>query len=132
VLVLLGGVAVAGVLGNKHDELPPVDLSTLTASSTQTTIAAAPLDPEPYAGTDGLVVHPKAETALYTAPAAEAFAKIGPRQFGATWLPVVEKTEPVDRLDPGRESGSRRFGVPDPCAHRLADHRVVRAGQAAR
>jgi len=95
VLVLLGGVAVAGVLGNRHhdDELPPVDFAKLTASSTQTTIPAAPLDPEPFAVTDGLVVHPRAETALYSAPDAEAFGKIAPTQFGATWLPVVEKAD---------------------------------------
>lgn len=92
VLILLGGVAVVGVLGNrKHIE--EVDLSTLASSSTHTTITTAPLDPQPFAGTDGLVVHPRTETALYSAPDAEPFAKIGPAQFGPTWLPVVEQAD---------------------------------------
>jgi lipoprotein-anchoring transpeptidase ErfK/SrfK len=109
VLVVLGAVAVVGVFGNKHDEVPPVDLATLTGASTLTTIASAPLDPEPFSGTDGLVVHPRAEAALYTAPDAEAFAKIAPTQFGATWLPVVEKTDGWVRVllpsKPNRSTG---------------------------
>jgi lipoprotein-anchoring transpeptidase ErfK/SrfK len=89
VLLVLATVAVVGFLGNRKDAAPVVDLTVLPGSSTQTTIATAPLDPEPFAGTDGLVVHPRTQTALYSAPDAEPFAKIGPTQFGPTWLPVV-------------------------------------------
>jgi len=111
VLIVLGAVAVVGVLG---DRKPDVDLSTLIGSSTQTTITTAPLDSEPFAGTDGLVVHPRAETALYSAPDADAFAKIGPTQFGPTWLPVVEQTDGWVRVllpsKPNRSTG----WLPDP------------------
>ncbi|MEV8371148.1 L,D-transpeptidase [Kribbella sp. NPDC056861] len=93
VLLVLATVAVVGFLGNRKDAAPVVDLTVLPGSSTQTTIAAAPLDPEPFGGTDGLVVHPRTQTALYSAPDAEPFAKIGPTQFGPTWLPVVSKLD---------------------------------------
>ena len=93
VLILLGIVAVVGILGNRKPAVADVDLTTLASSSTQTTIATAPLDSQPFGGTDGLVVHPRTETALYSAPDAEPFAKIAPTQFGPTWLPVVEKAD---------------------------------------
>ena len=141
VLLVLGAVAVVGILGNRKDAEAAVDLTTLTASSTHTTITTAPLDSHPFAATDGLVVHPRAETALYSAPDGEPFAKIGTTQFGATWLPVVEpvrrlgpgaapvETEPVDRLAARRGPGPGLLGVPDPRAHRVAHDRAVRAGQ---
>jgi len=90
VLLVLGAVAVVGILGNRKHAEAAVDFSTLTGSSTQTTITTAPLDAQPFAGTDGLVVHPRA---LYSAPDADPFAKIAPTQFGPTWLPVVEKAD---------------------------------------
>jgi lipoprotein-anchoring transpeptidase ErfK/SrfK len=106
VLVVLGVVAVVGIRGDRE---PDVDLSTLTSSTTHTIISTAPLDSEPFAGTDGLVVHPRAETAVYTAPDADAFAKIGPTQFGPTWLPVVERTDGWVRVllpsKPNRSTG---------------------------
>jgi lipoprotein-anchoring transpeptidase ErfK/SrfK len=110
VLLLLGVVATVGILGNKKHET--VDLTTLTASTTATTITTAPLDGEPYAGTTGLVVHPRTEAALYSAPdldGADAFGKIGPTQFGPTWLPVVEQTDGWVRVllpsKPNRSTG---------------------------
>jgi lipoprotein-anchoring transpeptidase ErfK/SrfK len=106
VLVVLGAVAVVGVLGNRT---PSVDLSTLASSTTHATISTAPLDPEPFAGTGGLVVHPRVETPVYTAPDADPFAKIGPTQFGPTWLPVVEQTDGWVRVllpsKPNRSTG---------------------------
>ncbi|WBQ08491.1 L,D-transpeptidase [Kribbella sp. CA-293567] len=93
VLLVLATVAVVGFLGNRKDAAAVVDLTVLPGSSTHTTIAAAPLDPEPFGGTDGLVVHPRTQTALYSAPDAEPFAKIGPTQFGPTWLPVVGRAD---------------------------------------
>lgn len=89
VLLLLGGVAAAGILGGEDE----VDFSKLASSTTHATISAAPQDSKPFATTEGLVVHPRAETAVYAAPDAEPFAKIGPRQFGPTWLPVIEKAD---------------------------------------
>jgi len=107
VLVLLGVVAAVGVFGGtKH---AGVDLTTLTASTTATTITTAPLDTQPFTGTDGVVVHPRTEAALYSAPDADAFAKIGPNQFGPTWLPVVEQTDGWVRVllpsKPNRSTG---------------------------
>jgi lipoprotein-anchoring transpeptidase ErfK/SrfK len=106
VLALLGG---AGAFALLDDGTPDVDLTTLAASSTHATISAAPLDNQPFAGTDGVVVHPRAETAVYSAPDAEPFAKIGPTQFGATWLPVVERTDGWVRVllpsKPNRSTG---------------------------
>lgn len=93
VLLVLGAVAVVGILGNRKDAEAAVDLTTLTGSSTHTTLTTAPLDADPFAATDGLVVHPRAQTALYSAPEGEPFAKIGPTQFGPTWLPVVGRSD---------------------------------------
>src|SRR5438876_416332 len=93
VLVLLGVVAAVGIFGNK-DRHKTVDLATLTASTTATTIPTAPVDAQPFSGTGGLVVHPRAEAALFSSPGADdAFGKIGPTQFGPTWLPVVDQTD---------------------------------------
>jgi lipoprotein-anchoring transpeptidase ErfK/SrfK len=107
VLVLLGVVAASGIFGEKDHET--VDLTTLAASTTATTITTAPLDAQPFAGTDGLVVHPRAEAALYSSPDADAFAKVGPTQFGPTWLPVVEKADGWVRVllpsKPNRSTG---------------------------
>ena len=109
VLVLLGVVAAVGIFGNK-DQHRTVDLSTLTASTTATTIAAAPLDTDPYAGTTGVVVHPRSEAALFASPDADdAFGKIAPTQFGPTWLPVVDQTDGWVRVllpsKPNRSTG---------------------------
>lgn len=103
VLVLLGGVAAAGAVGG--DDEP--DLTKLVSSTTHTTIAEAPLDAQPFAATDGLVVHPRTETALYDAPNGDAIAKVGPQQFGPTWLPVVGRSDGwVQVLLPSRPNRS--------------------------
>jgi lipoprotein-anchoring transpeptidase ErfK/SrfK len=109
VLLLLGIVAAIGIFGDK-DHAKAVDLTTLTASTTATTIATAPLDTQPFSGTTGLVVHPRAETALFSSPDADdAFGKIGPTQFGPTWLPVVDQADDWLRVllpsKPNRSTG---------------------------
>jgi lipoprotein-anchoring transpeptidase ErfK/SrfK len=107
VLALLGVVAVVGIRGSNTQQ--KVDLTTLAASTTSTTITTAPLDTAPYAGTTGLVVHPRTEVALFSAPDADAFGKIGPTQFGPTWLPVVEQADGWVRVllpsKPNRSTG---------------------------
>ncbi|HZX07889.1 L,D-transpeptidase, partial [Kribbella sp.] len=110
VLVLLGVVAAIGIFGNKASSAKTVDLSTLTASTTATTIPTAPLDTDPFAGTTGVVVHPRAEAALFSSPDADtAFGKIGPTQFGPTWLPVVDQSDGWVRVllpsKPNRSTG---------------------------
>lgn len=122
VLLVLGTVAVVGILGNRKDAEAAVDLSTLTGSSTHTTITTAPLDSDPFAATDGLVVHPRTETALYSAPEGEPFAKIGPTQFGPTWLPVVGRSDGwVQVLLPSKPNRSTGW---------LRDDGLVRASSA--
>ena len=85
----------------------PVDLSKLPASSTKTTIKAAPLDPRPTKVPKGTVVHPNRMVALYDEPDGTAFAKIGRKQFGDTWLPVVTRNRDwVQVLLPSKPNGS--------------------------
>ncbi|GAA1516745.1 L,D-transpeptidase [Kribbella lupini] len=106
VLAVLG---IAGAVALLDDGKPDVDLTTLAASSTHATISTAPLDSQPFAATDGVVVHPRAETAVFSAPDGEPFAKIGTAQFGATWLPVVERVDGWVRVllpsKPNRSTG---------------------------
>jgi hypothetical protein len=105
VLALLAGAGAAWLFGGTDE----VDLTSLTASTTRTTISAAPLDTRPFAATDGLVVHPRQETAVHDSPEGDAFAKVAPAQFGPTWLPVIEQAEGWVRVllpsKPNRSTG---------------------------
>lgn len=84
-----------------------LDLNALPLSSTKTTIEDAPKDPRPDRVPKGTVVHPKRVVALYDAPDGEPFAKIGPKQFGDTWLPVITRNRNwVQVLLPSRPNGS--------------------------
>lgn len=84
-----------------------VDLSTLRASSTKTAFKDAPKDPRPDNVPKGTVVHPKRVVALYDEPDGTPFAKIGPKQFGDTWLPVITRnTDWVQVLLPSKPNGS--------------------------
>ena len=85
----------------------PVDLSALPESTTHTTVEAAPLDSGPLAATDGTVVHPRREVAVFAAPDGRPIARIGPRQVGETWLPVIaEQPGWVQVLLPSRPNGA--------------------------
>jgi hypothetical protein len=84
-----------------------VDLKSLPLSSTKTTIKAAPKDPRADRTPKGTVVHPKRVVALYDEPDGTPFAKIGPHQYGDTWLPVITRNrEWVQVLLPSRPNGS--------------------------
>lgn len=84
-----------------------VDLRALKLSSTKTVIKAAPKDPRPDRVPKGTVVHPKRMQALYDGPNGTAFAKIGPKQFGDTWLPVITRNQDwVQVLLPSKPNGS--------------------------
>lgn len=86
---------------------PPVDLSVLPQSTTHTTVDAAPMDPGPPEPTDGTVVHPRHEIAVFAAPGGAPIARIGPEQVGETWLPVIaEQPGWVQVLLPSRPNGS--------------------------
>lgn len=83
------------------------DLTALPASTTMSTIKAAPRDPAPDQATAGEVVHPRSMRAVYTRPGGKAFAKVGPEQFGETWLPVIaEKPGWVQVLLPSKPNHS--------------------------
>nr|WP_238993183.1 L,D-transpeptidase [Nocardioides caldifontis] len=92
------------------DERPAknrVTLASLKAATTRTTLPRAPRDPDPQGVTDGEVVHPHSVLPLYAAPGRRPFAKVGPKQFGDTWLPVVERRGGWSRvLLPSRPNGS--------------------------
>lgn len=84
-----------------------IDLKKLPASSTKTTIKAAPKDPRPTKAPKGTVVHPKRMLPLYDEPDGTAFAKIAPKQFGDTWLPVITRNRDwVQVLLPSKPNGS--------------------------
>lgn len=85
----------------------PVDLSVLPESTTHTTIENAPLDTGAPKPTDGVVVHPPREVAVFAAPDGPAIARVGPEQVGPTWLPVIaEQPDWVQVLLPSRPNGS--------------------------
>jgi len=87
--------------------VPAVDMSALPESTTHTTIDAAPQDPGPVVPTDGDVVHPRKQVPVFTAPGGSAIARIGPRQVGDTWLPVIDEQPGwVQVLLPSRPNGS--------------------------
>lgn len=87
------------------DEQP--DLTNLVASSTKSTLNDAPRDPAPRAATDGAIVRPKQATGVYDAPQGSVFGKIGRKQFGPTWLPVIAEEDGwVQVLLPSRPNGS--------------------------
>jgi hypothetical protein len=84
-----------------------ITLASLKVANTHATIPKAPRDPDPQGVTDGEVVHPLQVLPLYAVPGRRPFAKIGPKQFGDTWLPVVERRGGWSRvLLPSRPNGS--------------------------
>jgi lipoprotein-anchoring transpeptidase ErfK/SrfK len=84
-----------------------VDLATLSASTTQARLPRAPQDTEPFATTDGAVVHPRRTLAVYARPGRKPFAKVTRRQMNDTWLPVIGRKGGWTRvLLPSRPNGS--------------------------
>lgn len=96
------------------DELAPVDFGSLKLSDTSTTIRRAPRDQHHAKAPGGQVVHPKKLLAVYNAPDGEPFAKVRPRQYGDTWLPVIDRAPGWLRvLLPSRPNGSTGWVVAD-------------------
>ncbi|MGH3434158.1 MAG: L,D-transpeptidase [Thermocrispum sp.] len=103
-----------------------VDLAALTESSTHTTIGEAPADKRPDEHTDGTVAHPRKLTAVFDAPAGKPIAKVGPKQIGDTWLPVVDKQgDWVQVLLPSKPNGSTGWLRAGDVATSVSDH-VIR------
>jgi len=84
--------------------VPPVrasaaELAKLPRATTFTSIAAAPLDQDPYALTGGLVVHPLEAQVLYAGPGKRPIAVLPATELGApTWVPVVQTSPGWDRV----------------------------------
>ena len=75
------------------------ELARLPRATTFTSIAAAPLDQEPFALTGGLVVHPLAAQVLYAGPGERPIAVLPATELGApTWVPVVETSQGWDQV----------------------------------
>ena len=121
-------LAVAGfvVLGDGDAEgKGRVALAKLTASTTDTTLREAPEDPSPMQATDGEVVHPLRTLPLYAKPGGKPFAKIGPRQMGETWLPVVDRRGGWSRvLLPSRPNGSTGWVRTDQVERRTSPYLI--------
>ncbi|HWJ08219.1 MAG TPA: L,D-transpeptidase [Nocardioides sp.] len=84
-----------------------IDLRSLPLTSTKARIEAAPQDPRPTKVPKGTVVHPKRMVAIYDEPDGTAFAKVGPKQFGDTWLPVITRNRDwVQVMLPSKPNGS--------------------------
>lgn len=83
-------------------------LDTLPTATTDTTIAAAPQDPDRQTDTTGVVVHNPTSRPIFTAPAGVPFAQLPSRQADSdTWLPVIaEQPGWVQVLLPSRPNGS--------------------------
>ena len=110
VLVLGAALALSVVKGMggeaSADTGAAPNLAKLTSATTHTTLRHPPLD-RGTGATDGEVVHPRRVVAVYATPGRDAFAKVGPRQFGPTWLPVVDRRGGWSRvLLPSRPNGS--------------------------
>ncbi|MGH3466317.1 MAG: L,D-transpeptidase family protein [Thermocrispum sp.] len=83
------------------------DFAKLVESTTHTTLKGTQRDQEPQARTRGDIVRPEKVVAIYQRPGGKAVGKIGPRQIGETWLPVIGKQGGwVQVLLPSKPNGS--------------------------
>ena len=84
-------VAPVGVSAAEFAQLP--------RATTFTSIPAAPLDPDPFAVTGGLVVHPLTAQVVYGAPGKPPIGVLPATEVGApTWVPVVQTSPGWDRV----------------------------------
>lgn len=87
--------------------VPKVDLKKLKTSDTYATIKGAPRDRQRNKSTKGAVVHPTMTVPVFTAPGGKAIAKLKSKQFGDTWLPVIDARPGwVQVLLPSKPNGS--------------------------
>ncbi len=96
-----------------------VDPATLPAATTFGTTADAVPDPDPGAGTNGIVLRIKQEVTVHDAPRGTPVARLPATQFESpTWVPIVEERGDWARvLLPSRPNGSTgwvRIGVSAP------------------
>jgi lipoprotein-anchoring transpeptidase ErfK/SrfK len=71
----------------------PAAVAKLPVATTFTTTPAAPLDQDPFAVTDGVVVHPLTQQVVYAGPGKQAVAVLPATELGGpTWVPVVQSS----------------------------------------
>ncbi|SDP93208.1 Lipoprotein-anchoring transpeptidase ErfK/SrfK [Actinopolyspora xinjiangensis] len=85
-----------------------VDLSALPEATTFGTTPAAPSDPAPRSGTDGVVLRVERDIAVHDSVGGEAIARLPATQFESpTWVPIVaERGDWARVLLPSRPNGS--------------------------
>jgi lipoprotein-anchoring transpeptidase ErfK/SrfK len=75
------------------------EFAELTRATTFTTIPAAGPDHDPFAVTDGAVLHPLAPQVIYAAPGGRPVAVLPTTELGGpTWVPVVQTSPEWDRV----------------------------------
>jgi lipoprotein-anchoring transpeptidase ErfK/SrfK len=75
------------------------ELARLPRATTFTSVPAAPLDQDPFAATDGLVVRPLTPQVVYVAPGKRPIAVLPATELdGPTWVPVVQSSPGWDRV----------------------------------
>jgi lipoprotein-anchoring transpeptidase ErfK/SrfK len=94
--------------GHETAQVPPVvapvrvsaaELARLPRATTFARIRSAPADPEPFALTGGLVVHPLGPQVLYAGPGKQPVAVLPVTELGGpTWVPVVQASPGWDRV----------------------------------
>lgn len=90
-----------------HKKQQRATLSSLVESTTHTRLDRAPRDPHPQQATEGWIVRPTKVIALRETPGGPAFGKVGPKQIGETWLPVIAQRDGWTRvLLPSKPNGS--------------------------
>jgi lipoprotein-anchoring transpeptidase ErfK/SrfK len=95
--------------------VPPVpvsaeELAKLTQATTYTTIAASAPDQDPFAVTDGLVMHPLTAQVIYAGPGQKAIGVLPTTELGGpTWVPVAQSNPGWDQVllpsRPNRSTG---------------------------
>jgi lipoprotein-anchoring transpeptidase ErfK/SrfK len=75
------------------------ELASLTRATTYTTVSAASPDADPFAVTDGQVLHPLTQQVLYASPGGKPIAVLPTTELGGpTWVPVVQSSPGWDRV----------------------------------
>jgi hypothetical protein len=79
----------------------------LIESTTHTRLTDTTPDPDPQARTEGIIVHPRSMITIHQRPNGKAIGKIGPKQIGDTWLPMIAEQDGwVQVLLPSKPNGS--------------------------
>ncbi|MBC6468111.1 L,D-transpeptidase [Actinomadura alba] len=88
---LMSGCGKGQAAGGSSDGQSSTAAAKLPQATTYTTLKGMPLDPDPFAGGDGTVVHPPAPVKVSAQVGGPPVAVLPSSQLGSpTWVPVVE------------------------------------------